>query len=168
MRSHPGAESQLCTTSRHLASAGSFASARLDGHRLRTPLGLSQFCLDRCLLHQTCEKRCHVAGEGHWFFCGREMPTAFHGCPPLDVIEALSPLPRRISFEGVLRGEVGDGSGRADEVFRSKRNPVPAVIEIVAHGTRNGSSDPVQSQERQQKITRNAPFEVAMTVTPGL
>src|ERR1700680_2090122 len=120
----------------------------------------------RSLLNQTCEERCNVAGESHWFFCGGEMPAALHGCPPLDVIEALSPLARCISFEGVLRCEVGDGRGRADEVFRSKRNPVPAVIEIVAHGTRNCSSDPVQSQERQQKITWNAPFEVAMTVTP--
>ena len=39
-----------------------------------------------CLLNQTCEKRCNVAGESHWFFCGCEMPTALHWCPPLDVI----------------------------------------------------------------------------------
>src|SRR6266404_6096898 len=120
-----------------------------------------------CPLNQTCKKRCNVAGESHWFFCGCEMPTAFHWCPPLDVIEAFSPLARCISFEGVLRCEVGDGGGRADEVFRSKRNPVPAVIEIVAHGTRNCSRDPVKSQERQQKITWNARFEVAMRVSPG-
>src|SRR5271167_4463428 len=93
-----------------------------------------------CLLNQTRKKRCNVAGDSHRFFCGGEMPAALHGCPPLDVIEAPSPLARCISFEGVLRCEVGDGSGRADEVFRSKRNPVPAVIEIVAHGTRNCSS----------------------------
>src|ERR1700687_2372905 len=94
------------------------------------------------------------------------MTTALHWCAPLDVIQALSPLARCISCEGVLRCEVGDGSGRADEVFRSKRNPVPTVIEIVANRARNRSSDPVQSQERQQKITWNAPFEAAMTVTP--
>src|ERR1700738_2445229 len=119
-----------------------------------------------CLLNQTCEKRCNVAGESHWFFCGCEMPATLHWCPPPDVIEALRPLARCISFEGVLRCEVGDGSGRADEVFRSKRNSVPAVIKIVAHGTRNGSSDPVQSHERQQKITWNTPLEIALTVTP--
>src|ERR1700720_858428 len=119
-----------------------------------------------CLLNQTWKKGCNVAGGSHWFFCGCEVPAALHGGPPLDVVQALSPLARWISFEGVLRCEVGDGSGRADEVFRSKRNPKPAVIEIVANGTRNCSSDPVQSQERQQKSTWNAPFEVAMTVTP--
>src|ERR1700693_2280742 len=120
-----------------------------------------------CLLNQTCEKLCHVSGESHWFFCGCEMSPAPHWCPPLDVIEALSPLARWISFEGVLRCEVSDGRGRADEVFRSKRNPVPAVIEIVADGTRNCSRDPVQSHESQQEITWNTRFEVAMTVTPG-
>src|ERR1700730_6864762 len=31
-----------------------------------------------CLLNQTCKKRCNVAGERHWFFCGSEMPTALH------------------------------------------------------------------------------------------
>src|SRR4029077_13886174 len=94
------------------------------------------------------------------------MPTALHWCPPPDVIEALRPRARCSSFEGVLRCEVGDGSGRADEVFRSERNPVPAVIEVVTNGTRNCPSDPVQSHQRQQKITWNAPFEVAVTVTP--
>src|ERR1700688_2601805 len=38
------------------------------------------------LLDQTCEKRCNVAGESLWFFCGCEMPTALHWCPPLNVI----------------------------------------------------------------------------------
>src|ERR1700730_2208976 len=119
-----------------------------------------------CLLSQTCEKRCNVAGESHWFFCGCEMPTTLHGCPPLDVIQALSPLARRISFEGVLRCEVGDGRRRANEVFWSKGNPVPAVIEIISHGARDCSSDPVESEERQQKIAWNACFEVTMTVAP--
>src|SRR5580658_6539891 len=126
---------------------------------------LSGFRLYR--LNQICEKCCNVAGESHWFFCGCEMSPSLHRCPSLDVIQALRPLARRLSFEGVLRCKVGNGSGRTNKVFRSKGNPVPAVIEIVAHGTRNCSSDPVKSQKRQQEITWNAPFEVAMTVTPG-
>src|SRR5437870_7613747 len=95
------------------------------------------------------------------------MAAPRHRAPPADIVETFGPFAWRFSLERELSGEAGDTGRHRHVVLRPDPDPVPPVVEVVAHRAGDRPRYPEERHHGQEPVPGERPLDVARGVGPG-